>query len=548
MNRNKKILLVSAAILVSLLLGLVLVVHLLVTPERVKGWVMPVLEEKLHREVFLADVKIGLLSGIVLQGLEIREHDGQNNLLQIEELALSYQFWPLLGGQLIVDDIHLVRPKIRLVQNVDGSLSIDDLLSSSQAEPKAAPSSDKSAEENDDFNLLVSRVLLEGGDFMLINKADRSGNIHLQQLRVLATNISLQESFPLELSVRFNETDFQFKGDYQIPASRGRLDLYVKRLDLNKFISSGPAGAPSKTASEKKPSSSEEPGPVSLPVSLAGSVQIDELLYQEMMIKAVRADYQLEENRFQLQQLIGDIFDGGFKLRADVDLGVKGFAYSGDFSVDGVDLQKLVPALLPRAEKSSHGLLQVQLDFSGAGTVPQQLINQLVSQGSFKLAQGKLMGNPLLTELAKFLGNPELKVLSFQTLTGTYDLKQGMANIQAALDSSRTRFDSSGTVDLDGPLNLKLETRLAPEMLEGLSSGSPLRQAFTDPDGWGVLPLKLSGSYADPKFSLSTEGLRSQVKEKAKQKVTEEIQKQLGEEGSSVKDLLDAPLKKLFGN
>ena len=158
------------------------------------------------------------------------------------------------------------------------------------------------------------------------------------------------------------------------------------------------------------------------------------------------------------------------------------------------------------------------------------------------------MGNSLLTELAKFLGNPELKVLSFQSLTGTYDLKQGTAKIQAVLDSSKTRIATSGSVVLDGPLDLQLETRLAPEMLQGLSSVSPLKKAFTDSDGWGVLPLKISGSYTDPKFSLSTEGLRTQAKEKAKQELSERLQEKLGEQELPGKDLIETPLKKLFGD
>ena len=545
MVRWKKMVLIVGGVILLLLVGLVALVHLLVTPERIKGWALPVLQEELHREVTLADVDIGLFSGIALHDLRVRDQDGQNDLLRIESLTLNYRFWPLFSGRLVIDAVLLQRPMIRLVQHADGSMNIDDLLAGSTetSEPKGSSAGSAGGHGID---LLVSKVLLEGGDMQFL-RPGTAQDFHLQNLRILVQNITLQGAFPLEMSFLLEETEFNLEGEFDPSASRGRLDLQVARLDLNRFIPASAEKEPTSKASAKSGDPAAEPGPLDVPITFDGTLKIDELLYDEVVVNAVQAEYRLADNRFQLLELTGQIADGTFRAKADVDLARKGFAYAGDFSLEGVDLQSLVPILLPRADRSTHGLMQLQFNFAGAGTDPVRMVKQLKSTGRFSLDKGKLMGSPLLVGLATFLGNPELKILSFQSLSGEYDLKQGVARIKAALDSSKTRLSSSGTVELDGPLDLQLETRLAPDMLRGFSADSPVSRAFTDADGWGVLPLKISGTISDPKFRLSSAGLKSQAKEQVKQKVQEKLQEKLGEQGGAAGKLLDQPLKKLFG-
>ncbi|MDT8420387.1 MAG: AsmA family protein [Desulfuromonadales bacterium] len=545
MGRLKKTVLIVGGVILLLLAGLVALVHLLVTPERIKGWALPVLQEELRREVSLADVEIGLLSGIALHDLRVRDQDGQNDLLRIESLTLAYRIWPLFGGRLVIDAVVLQRPMIRLVQHADGSMNIADLLDGSAGKAEPEGSSAGSAGGHG-IDLLVSKVLLEGGDIKLL-RSGAAQDIHLQNLRVLVQNITLQGAFPLDVSFLLEETEFKLAGEFDPSASRGRLDLQIARLDLNRFLPGPAEPEANANASARSRVPAVEPGPVDVPITLDGTLKIGELLYDEVVVKAVAATYRLADNRFQLKELTGQIADGTFRAQADVDLASKGFAYTGNFSLEGVDLQSLVPVLLPRADRSTHGLMQLQFDFSGSGTDPARLVKQLTSTGRFRLDKGKLMGSPLLVGLATFLGNPELKILSFQSLAGEYDLKQGAARISAALDSSKTRLSSSGTVELNGPLDLQLETRLAPDMLRGFSADSPVSRAFTDADGWGVLPLKIGGTISDPTFRLSSAGLKSQAKEQVKQKVQETLQEKLGGQTGEAGKLLDQPLKKLFG-
>lgn len=541
----KKILIITGVTFLVVLIGVVVLVQMLITPERVKAWAVPHLEEHLQREVALGDIDIGLFSGIALNDLQIRAKDGENDLFKIGELVLSYQFLPLLSGRLAIDEIRLIGPEIRLVQKADGSMNIDDLLGGSHAEKKHDEQQKGEPRSGEGVELLVKRVLLENGQLILVRET--ADDIQVQKLRVLATNIALDKSFPVELSVRFNETDFLFDGEFDPSRQTGRLNLAVKQLDLNRFVPQDEGAKAKQKPTDKKSAPGPEVGPIEVPVTLSGTVRIDELLYQGLTVTQLQADYKLADNRFQLQPLSGVIADGQFKLQADIDLARKGLAYTGNFSLDGLDLKSLIPLLVPEAENSTHGMMQVKIDFSGHGTHPDRALKQLASQGNFTLSEGKLMGSPLLAEFARFLGNPELKVLSFRSMSGKYDLQQGQARIQALLDSSKTRIESSGTVALAGPLDLDFATRLAPELVEGLGSKSKFGRALTDPDGWAVLPLQIGGTYQDPKFSLSSEGMKSQAKEKAVQEVEKKLQKQLGDDASA-NELLGEPLKKLFGD
>ncbi len=47
---------------------------------------------------------------------------------------------------------------------------------------------------------------------------------------------------------------------------------------------------------------------------------------------------------------------------AEVDLAVKGLAYSGNLSMDQVDLTALVSGLYPQARQSVSGRLQMQIE------------------------------------------------------------------------------------------------------------------------------------------------------------------------------------------
>lgn len=284
---------------------------------------------------------------------------------------------------------------------------------------------------------------------------------------------------------------------------------------------------------------------------MKGKLLVDQLLYQQLVMNKLQSDLLLKDNHLIISKLRSDIGGGELQVVSDINLGVKGLAYSGQVNLSQSNLTSLVSGLFPQAKQSVSGLLQWQNNFSGRGTLPENLLKQLQVKGAVRIGKGKVAGSPLLEQVSSFLGSSELKVLSFEQFSGNYNLRNGVVQLAADLDSSKTKLRPEGTVGLDGAMDIKLAARLAPALMDNLGAIKGLKQFMTDAEGWGVFPLKIKGTINQPKVSYDDKELQKLATEKATQGVTDQLMRKLGvdnaEENVPVKQLLDGTLKKLFG-
>ncbi len=346
---------------------------------------------------------------------------------------------------------------------------------------------------------------------------------------------------------------------------RGEFIIEADSLDLNRILPA-PAGegaeidqrSTTKSADRKMPpverrkSIAEDIGPFEIPIEMKGKLAVNKLIYRKLEMTKVQADLLLKDNHLVLSKLRSDIGGGDLQVVADLDLGVKGLAYSGQMTLSRANLISLVPGLFPQAEQSVSGLLQWQNNFSGRGTLPENLLEQLQAKGAVRIGNGKVTGSPLLEQLSSFLGSSDLKVLSFEEFSGNYHLRNGVAQLAADLDSSKVKLRPQGTVGLDGALDLKLDARLAPTLLNRLGADKNLQKIVTDVEGWGIFPLKIKGTLNQPKIGFDSKQLQKLAAERATQEVTRQLLKKLGAdqggEQDPVKQLLEGTLNRLFGN
>lgn len=295
----------------------------------------------------------------------------------------------------------------------------------------------------------------------------------------------------------------------------------------------------------------EDIGPFSIPVEMNGQIEIERLVYKQLIMNRIAADVGLKENRLTINNLSSEINGGILQMGSVVDLGVKGLVYQGQMSLAQPDIVSLVSGLFPQAGQSASGQLQLQTSFYGRGTLPEELLHGLQLKGDFTLLQGMVKGSPLLEQLASFLGNPELKILSFKSFSGNYDLRDGLAHVKADLDSSKVKLRPTGTLGVNGRLNLKLDARLAPDVIDRMGPSKSLKQMLTDQQGWALLPLEIKGTMQRPAVSFDSAALQQQAVEKTKEKAVQKLLKKIApttEEQEPIKQLLDNTLDKLFGN
>lgn len=234
---------IFVVILVLLAVGLTLLANTLITPERIKARLLPLAKEALAREVTLGDVKIGLFSGIRLEDLVIFEKGGDEPLIRADQAVLRYQFWPLLQGRVVIDEVRLESPRLALIRLADGSFNISDWLqtegdSDAAVEPLPPPVAVDS-EEDQGIDLLISRLVVDGGELYFVDyqiNAQAPYRYQIDNLNVEARDISPEREFSFIIKARLNGSEFSVDGKAHPKSRVGQAAIQLDNLDLTAFL------------------------------------------------------------------------------------------------------------------------------------------------------------------------------------------------------------------------------------------------------------------------------------------------------------------------
>jgi AsmA protein len=324
------------------------------------------------------------------------------------------------------------------------------------------------------------------------------------------------------------------------------LAIQGDKLDLNQVFPQSQAkpAAPADAAASKA-----EPGPMNLPLTASGTVRLNSVLYRTLDISNLTASWKLADNIFTLDSLKGGMAGGSFSTTARVNLGVKGYSYSCQPTVQGVQADKLVSAFAPKASGSVFGTMGLTATLQGSGALPASIKRNLSGQGTFAITDGKLTGSGFVQVLAGFLKADQLREIRFSRYDGTFVIKGGVVKVNSELNGNDARIKTAGTVDFDKRIDMSLDIRLSPAVTGQVARGD-LGRILTDGQGWGGIPLKVGGSVGSPSFSLDA----SQVGKQLKGKLQEELGKRLfkgkqGTQGTQQPELplLERGLKGLLG-
>lgn len=311
-------------------------------------------------------------------------------------------------------------------------------------------------------------------------------------------------------------------------------------LDLNKLVPAKAKAAAPATAA--KP----EPAPLKLPLIANGSVTLNSLLFRTLAISKPALSWRLADNVLTVDSLKGGLAGGSFSDTARVNLGVKGFSYSTQLTVQGVQADQLVAALAPKASGSIFGALAFKADLQGNGTQPESIKRNLSGNGSFAITDGKLTGEGFMPQLAGYLKADALRILRFSRYAGDFGIKSGIVTLNSGLDGSDARFKTSGIVGFDKSINMGLDLRLSPAITGQVVRGSAGR-FLTDSQGWGILPLKVVGTVGSPRFTLDSAQAGEHLKGKLQEELSNRLLKDKQGQPRPEKQLLEQGLKGLFG-
>ncbi len=770
MKKFIKITGIVVCILAVLVIVLLVAAKWLITPERVRQAVVPVAEKALNRPVVIGDINIRLFSGVSIDDMRIGMRDEKDDFAAADQVVLRYQLLPLLKKQVVIDEVRLENPKIRVIRNADGSFNFSDLLeqplSPSEKGSDPVPETDGGGAAID---LLVNRVLIKDGVVRFTDKAAGSDGFDYEISRIngSAENISLQNAFPFKISVLLNQAPLSVSGmldpvvlearadlklddfnitdfspyfsqhlpgrlssarlglkasveagsrfvessgnimareinlaldaishapvenahmgfDYDLAVDLEKKSLQIRKagLDANgiavnasgsvekidttplldlelelpatglekilaavsrgfvqELTSMDPAGTISAKASisgsadkpesllktgkinldgiganvsgirpvftgdialssekisseklqivlgedkaymdfsatdfrsvpirilssiqaanlnidkliasmEKSESSGSRDndhgaeargdqagsqgsnesdkdvtvGPFDLPVYAQGRIDVKKAVYKGLVVSDVMIRYSLADNVFNMETLEAHMAEGQVKGNASVDLGVRGLSYNADFSVNDFSSDALISGVSPHAAGSLDGKTSASLKLSGKGTAWTDIQKALSGDGIIMISEGKIAENALIEGLTRVLGVKDLKSIDFDSFEGGFKIDGGRIKLDSGLDGKNIKMRPSGTIGLDGSLDMNLNLSLAPGFSSRLSQDSVAARLLADEQGWTRLPVALGGSFLSPQFKLDSAQIQEQIQQKATQEVIE---------------------------
>lgn len=232
MNRVVKIAAGCLAVVAIVLIGLVLLVKVFVTPERVKAVVLPLAERALQRPVTLGEIRVGLFSGIELRDLAVGEPGETEPFVAAERAVLRFRLLPLLTKRVLIDEVALERPSIRVIRRADGSFSFADLLAAGD-ESAAAPRS-AAGEGEGAFDLFVTTARIRDGRLLFTDR-QVGASIELSELVLDAVGISRDGAVPFKVAARLQGAPLKANGLVQPLRKTGKVSLDLQGLDVLGF-------------------------------------------------------------------------------------------------------------------------------------------------------------------------------------------------------------------------------------------------------------------------------------------------------------------------
>jgi AsmA protein len=386
-----------------------------------------------------------------------------------------------------------------------------------------------------------------------------NGNVTLDKVGVtyneihalLDGNIKFDEALMnIDMKATLDKNTAEIKGsvrDY-LKDQKINLNLYSKQLSLDALI---PAGKPAdKTSAESKKTAPEKPAkeaaPLDLKLTADGEIRIDSATYRNMNMSDFYMQYKFRDNRLDIPKLTARAGKGTIRVNCLADLSRPGYAYILSGNIDSLHADEVVNTFFPKAKDTVFGLITFNLKMNGSGTLPESMKKNLAADADFSIKDGRLTGANITKGLAQFLNIKELETIDLKQAKGTVRVINGIAALDSIFSSDDLSMDPKGNIGLNETLDLAFDLKLSPRLTDRAMS-SKIGRYIKNDEGWGMVPLKVSGTFAEPSYmvDIGKAGKRI-IKKEVDKYIDKLLDKQGGrkkKEQEPVRDLLKGIFK-----
>jgi AsmA protein len=232
--------------------------------------------------------------------------------------------------------------------------------------------------------------------------------------------------------------------------------------------------------------------------------------------------YRFKDNRLDLKGT-GNAGKGDFDLKTLIDLSKSGYSYDASGKINSLYLEEIVKTFLPKAKDTLFGILTTNFSLNGKGTLPHNIKRNLAADGDFNIKNGKISTIELTKKLSQLLKLSELETIEFTKAEGTFNVKNGTAVIDSLFQSDKLAMDPKGNIGLvDETLDLAFNLKLSPRLTKK-TMGSSISQYIRDQEGWGTVPLLVTGTFSKPKYKIEVKKVGKKIIETEINKLLEKL-------------------------
>jgi|GEM_PF-421755 len=324
-----------------------------------------------------------------------------------------------------------------------------------------------------------------------------------------------------------------------------RFNLVLDRINVDRYL---PPTAPE--AASSKSATSTETAPTPIPVdtirglNMRGALAINDVTFKNMQLSKVSASIDAANGKLQLDPMQASLYEGKYHGNVVIDAAGKLPHLSLDQHLEGINFAPILEALYKTKRLSGRGTLNMKL--AGVGTDTDAIKKTANGTLDFNVANGTLNGFDLWYEIRRARAVLKQQAIparaagpeqtAFTKLQGTATVTNGVLNNKDLLAAMQyLKVTGQGSIDMTSNA---IDYHLDAAVLK-IPSEDKMAESTQDIVGLTV-PVKVSGTIADPKVRPDVEGL---LKERAKQ----EIDKQKDKLIDKAKEKLGDKLKGLLG-
>lgn len=536
--------------------------------ERLRIMLVEPVEDQLGRKIEIGSINISLFSGIDIKDIVVKEKDPAQDFASIGNFRLKYEILPLFEKRLVIKEVLIDGPTIKISRNAQGVSNFADLTLKPKNIQKEIPPPELQTVDPLPVTLVFDQIKVNNLNLMFTDQtgelpaitstegdltlavtlgktladAQYKGTLDLivntqfngsKPVLVIKSDVSEQQiAFKGELTVELDK--LLFSGQLANPLTEPNLtlDLQGATLDLERLAGLKPAGqkngdvtAPDAPALASPPATgTSQPGAKKFRAH--GKININEVRHGKLALQNLNLNYAFAENVLEITDLKAGLFGGSINGKAGLELGQPTPAFRGQLKADKLQMASAMESL-----GKPKGYLAGELsgDFSGrgAGSGWPKIRDSLDGQGKFVIIKGGLASSPISQALAKLLGIPELDNLRFDRLSATVKIAGGRAALDSSLSSKVLDLQTKGSAGLDGSLDLPLVLQLSPEYSRRLQERASFTRYLADASGRTSLTLTLRGTVDQPDLRLNGEGAGNQIKNALGRKAGEELSRAL---------------------